>query len=125
MTEHHGPTDAEQRAVLAELHAEHDWSMPHDVRHPEWDVAGCPPNCPFRLAVEAGTQEIIAALSERIEPGAEQAHRDDLARDVARLWMAARRRGIQGVSISGSGVPASLADALDRLAAAYDFNAGA
>ncbi len=54
--------------------------------------------------------------SERIGPGAEQARRDDLARDVARLWLAVkldpRRR-----------LPDYMGAALDRLADAYDFNA--
>lgn len=54
--------DAEQQAILAEIHAQHDWTMPHDIRYPEWDAVGCPPNCPFRLAIEAGEREIIDGL---------------------------------------------------------------
>jgi hypothetical protein len=56
--------------------------------------------------------------SERIEPGAEAAHRDDLARDVARLWKA----HFPGDYYQDQ-IPHDLTDALDRLAVAYDFNA--
>lgn len=36
--------------------AEHDWNMPHDMRHEPDDVEGCPPNCPYRLDVEGAGQ---------------------------------------------------------------------
>lgn len=30
---------------------EHDWNMPHEFRSTSDEVAGCPPNCPYRLWV--------------------------------------------------------------------------
>lgn len=57
--------------------------------------------------------------TERIEPGAEAAHRDDLARDVARLWLAFRTaNGVDRLSSSGFAGNA-LANALGRLEVAY------
>lgn len=58
--------------------------------------------------------------SERIEPGAEAARRDDLSRDVAWWWRggAAFRRDEVRESMP------DLAAALDLLTEAYDFNAG-
>lgn len=50
-------------------------------------------------------------MSERIEPGAEAAHRDDLARDVAQRWSETEFVDLQ--------MPLSLAEALNRLAVAY------
>lgn len=47
------------------------------------------------------------------QAAADMAHRDDLARDVARGWTA--RRKLAEVH----GLPPALTDALDRLAAAY------
>lgn len=53
--------------------------------------------------------------SERFDPGADQADRDDLARNVTRLWAASR--GVAGAAMEPVGF--ALAAALDRLAAAY------
>ncbi len=67
--------------------------------------------------------------SERIEPGAEQAHRDVPGEVVARLWMASKPKG-DGVTDDSAAIrarqwlPHDLIAALDRLADAYDFNAG-
>lgn len=63
--------------------------------------------------------------SERIEPGAEQAHRDDLARDVARLWMAHQRTAPDASTRELMGAWDALGAALDLLAVSYDFNADA
>lgn len=44
--------------------AAHDWTMPHDIRHASDDpqeIAGCPPNCPARLAA-ASSDEIEEAV---------------------------------------------------------------
>lgn len=62
------PTAEEAATILAELRAMHDWLMPHDTRSPEWDPAGCPPNCPFRKVVEAGAAAIVRGLTERNAP---------------------------------------------------------
>ncbi len=58
--------------------------------------------------------------AERIDPGAEQAHRDDLARDVGQLWTAAVDDNAKlPVLDDVREVHPALAAALDRLAAAY------
>jgi hypothetical protein len=62
------PIDEARDAILAELHALHDWSMPHDTRYPEWDLDGCPPNCPFREAIEGGIRAIVTEWAEGVEP---------------------------------------------------------
>lgn len=51
--------------------------------------------------------------AERWMPGAEAAHRDDLARDVAHRWVKTEFENLQ--------MPLSLAEALDRLAVSYGF----
>lgn len=53
-------------------------------------------------------------VAERLEPGAEAAHRDDLARDVARMWA-----GLRGPAWEIPELTERLVAALDRLAAAY------
>lgn len=61
--------------------------------------------------------------SERIEPGADAAHRDDLARDVARLWVAKRRDIEERARLTGAKafpLPDPFADALNRLVKAYE-----
>jgi hypothetical protein len=56
---------------------------------------------------------------ERIEPGAEAAHRDDLAREAARLWFGMSRGTIPAEPLPM--VPTELGQLLDRLADAYGY----
>jgi hypothetical protein len=56
--------------------------------------------------------------SERIDPGAEQHQRDDLARDVAEMWGPAVSLADAATGTIRKDWP-GLALALDRLAAAY------
>jgi hypothetical protein len=71
-----------------------------------------------------GRRYVPEPPSERIEPGAERAHRDDLARDVAQMWASVRvveQRTGDAVRSAWPG----LAAGLDRLTEVYwyDFNA--
>lgn len=64
-------------------------------------------------ALAAALDELTGVSpSERVDPGAEQVHRDDLARDVAREW-----RETQALACEPAGK--RLAALLDRLSAAY------
>lgn len=64
-------------------------------------------------ALAAALDELTGVSpSERVDPGAEHARRDDLARDVARLWREQRHEG-------GHMPSEEVCDALDRLSAAY------
>jgi len=60
--------------------------------------------------------------SERIDPGAETAHRyrDDLAREVARVWFGMSRGTIPVAPLPM--VPTELGQLLDRLADAYGYD---
>lgn len=60
---------------------------------------------------------VCAKVPARDHAAADQAHRDDLARDAAKMWAAVPSWGRTRLALRESN-PA-LADALDRLAAEY------
>lgn len=87
--------------------------MPWDEMHAHTpgDLAGLAEAPRDRAVMDSTT-------AERDHAGAEQAHRDDLARDEAREWTAAALNWGPPVSTVREVYP-NLSAALDRLAAAY------
>lgn len=57
--------EAKVRAALWAAAPGHDWSMPHDARHNDWQA--CPPNCPHLVYVVAhGLHEARPAEPARV-----------------------------------------------------------
>lgn len=78
------------------------------------DTAAANLDIPGPRALQLLDELELHRASERIEPGAEQAHRDDLAREVSHYWRLHLAAGHSEFRTT-----AALREALDRLARAY------
>lgn len=92
-------------------------AVPHSIHGREADWVDGSGEAVAVALVAAGWTPPDTSPSERIDPGAEQARRDDLARDVARLWAESKQLAETDADMRNKG--RDMEAALDRLAAVY------